>query len=109
MTASQWLLLELMVIIGVPAVIFPIVAIAWAWKSVKHRILYALLTFLTLWGLQSFFYAILRYIFNPSLRPVTYPSPMFNVLIANTLLVAFAGFPILWLLRNALRIPGMHR
>ncbi|MDE2257379.1 MAG: hypothetical protein KGK05_06410 [Xanthomonadaceae bacterium] len=103
MTTPQWQIFEIIAVIGVPDIIFPLVAIALAWHSVKFRALYALLAFLTLWGLQSFFDAILRHLFNPPLGSITYPSPMFTVLLANATLVALVGFPILWSLRNALR------
>jgi hypothetical protein len=103
MNTSQWLLLELIALTGTPLILFPLIAIAMAWRSVKHRALYALLAFLALGGLQSLLYTVVRHLINPPLGPATYPSPMFNVLVVTALLVALVGFPILWWLRNTLR------
>ncbi|MBS0160935.1 MAG: hypothetical protein JSS26_20335 [Nitrospira sp.] len=103
MDTTQLLLDEIIAITATPLFLFPLIAIALAWRSVKRRALYSLLAFLSFWGLQSFFYPTLRHIFNPPLGPATYPSPTFTLLVVSALLAAAAGFPILWWLRNALR------
>ncbi len=103
MATSQWLLLELIAVTGIPLVLFPLAAITLAWRSIKHRALYALLAFLAMSGLQSLSYPVILRLINPPLGPATYPSPMFNVLLANAVLVALVGFPVLWWLRNTLR------
>jgi hypothetical protein len=103
MDTSHWLLLELIAVTGTPLVLFPLVAIVLAWRSVKHRALYVLLAFLTLAGLTNFLNAIIRAIVNPPAGPSTYPSANFTVLFSVAVLVALIGFPILWWLRNTLR------
>ena len=103
MDIQHWYLLELIAITGTPLVLFPLVAIALAWRSVKHRALFVLLAFLTFAGLQSFLYPVLFNLFNPPLGPATYPSPMFTLLVATAVLVGLAGFAVLAWLRNTLR------
>ena len=103
MDIQHWHLLELIAVTSTPLVLFPLIAITLAWRSVKHRALYALLAFLSFWGLQSFFDPILHHLFNPPLGPATYPSPMFTLLVTSAVLVALVGFPVLGWLRNTLR------
>src|SRR5574337_291329 len=103
MDTTQLLLDEIIAVTATPLFLFPLIAIAVAWRSVKHRALYALLSFLSFWGLQSFFYPTLQHFFNPPSGPATYPSPMFTLLVTTALLVAVVGFPILWWLHNTLR------
>lgn len=103
MNTSQLLLDELLVVVGSPLILFPLIAIALSWRFVKHRALYALLAFLSFAGLYDLFYSIFFHAFNSPLGPSTYPSPKFNVLAATALFAAIVGFPILWWLRKVLR------
>lgn len=81
-----------------------IIATVFVWRSITRPALFLVLAILSLWGLSNFIYSIVLYLLNPShAGPATYPSPQFNVLLANAVLVALIGIPVLLWLRNALR------
>ena len=102
MHSTDWQLL-LIAITGAP-VIFAFIAIALAWRSISHRALFAVMAFLSLWGISAIVYPIAQGIINPPLlSSAAYPSPLFNVLAITAASVGLLGFPALWWLRNVLR------
>ena len=104
MDVTQWHLLELIAVLGTPIILFPIIAIAFAWRSISHRALFAVFAFLSLTGLHQVVYTIIDHLIDPPLLgPSTYPSPKFTVLLITATLVGMLGLPVLWRLRNLLR------
>lgn len=103
MDIQHWHLLGLIAMVGAP-ILLAIAATAVAWRSINRRALFLVVAVLSLWGLGSVTYPIALSVLNPSGGgPASYPSAEFNVLLANAILVALVGFPVLWWLRNALR------
>ena len=103
MDIQQGYSLQLLAMAAAPFLI-AMVASAVTWRSIKRPGLFLVFAVLSLWGLANFIYPMALGVLNPTATgPAIYPSAQFNVLLANALLVALIGLPLLWRLRSALR------
>ena len=96
-------LLEIIFMAALPLLLGVGISI-YAWRSVRHRVLFSIICIITFSGLGSIAYPIAVRLLNPSMDgPLTFPSAGFNVLAATAVCAAAIGFPIALRLRNILR------
>jgi hypothetical protein len=104
MATQDLMMLQIAILAGAP-IIFGLLAIAVAWRTISHRLLYSCVAMLVFLGLSSLFYTGVHEIYKSSMsNEVIYFSGLIKILLVTAGLVAATGFPVLWRLRDALRV-----
>lgn len=103
MDITHRLLLELIALAAAP-ILFAIVAVVVSWRSLTHHLVFSAVVFLSFSGLWSIVYSVILLMYeSANASNKMYIVPAFNALAVTAIVVAGVGFPIIWLLRNALR------
>jgi hypothetical protein len=103
MDTQDMMLLQIAILAGAP-IIFGLLTIAVAWRTISHRLLYSCVAMLVFLGLSSVFYSGVHEIYMASgASEAIYFGNLIKMLLVTAALVAAVGFPVLWRLHNVLR------